>query len=120
MNRYRTRGLHPGCMHWDTGSVRRHELPGEIEIRDLLTRREGPNDFRRHDNQQFRVCLLQVLRAEQSSEERDVAQTWNLAQLLSDAVVQQASDGKGLSGFQDRKSTRLNSSHLGISYAVFC
>src|SRR5262245_12338914 len=24
------------------------------------------------------------------------------------------------SGLQDRKSTRLNSSHLGISYAVFC
>src|SRR5258705_5722656 len=23
-------------------------------------------------------------------------------------------------GLQDRKSTRLNSSHLGISYAVFC
>src|SRR5947199_6195598 len=23
-------------------------------------------------------------------------------------------------GFTDRKSTRLNSSHLGISYAVFC
>src|SRR5262245_64490432 len=23
-------------------------------------------------------------------------------------------------GFVDRKSTRLNSSHLGISYAVFC
>src|ERR1035441_8500589 len=23
-------------------------------------------------------------------------------------------------GYQDRKSTRLNSSHLGISYAVFC
>src|SRR5262245_63990554 len=28
------------------------------------------------------------------------------------------SDGIGLSS--DRKSTRLNSSHLGISYAVFC
>src|SRR5262245_63060660 len=25
-----------------------------------------------------------------------------------------------LSGDKDRKSTRLNSSHLGISYAVFC
>src|ERR1035441_8560525 len=25
-----------------------------------------------------------------------------------------------LQGFGDRKSTRLNSSHLGISYAVFC
>src|SRR5262245_64912631 len=28
--------------------------------------------------------------------------------------------GIGASGPQDRKSTRLNSSHLGISYAVFC
>src|SRR5690625_5697255 len=25
-----------------------------------------------------------------------------------------------LTGFQDRKSTRLNSSHVAISYAVFC
>src|ERR1039458_575821 len=30
-------------------------------------------------------------------------------------------DGVGLGdGARDRKSTRLNSSHLGISYAVFC
>src|SRR5262245_63867042 len=28
--------------------------------------------------------------------------------------------GPGAVGRQDRKSTRLNSSHLGISYAVFC
>src|SRR5437899_9777352 len=28
--------------------------------------------------------------------------------------------GEQRSGQQDRKSTRLNSSHLGISYAVFC
>src|SRR5205814_8356501 len=27
---------------------------------------------------------------------------------------------RGGRGGQDRKSTRLNSSHLGISYAVFC
>src|SRR5256885_7309997 len=27
---------------------------------------------------------------------------------------------KQVSGFEDRKSTRLNSSHLVISYAVFC
>src|SRR5262245_62241704 len=26
----------------------------------------------------------------------------------------------GVSAVEDRKSTRLNSSHLGISYAVFC
>src|ERR1039458_10421901 len=30
-------------------------------------------------------------------------------------------DARGVSAeLQDRKSTRLNSSHLGISYAVFC
>src|SRR5256885_9999886 len=29
-------------------------------------------------------------------------------------------DHAGLEGRQDRKSTRLNSSHLVISYAVFC
>src|SRR5205814_8848470 len=28
--------------------------------------------------------------------------------------------GQGSGGGGDRKSTRLNSSHLGISYAVFC
>src|SRR3712207_7369678 len=28
--------------------------------------------------------------------------------------------GRGLSNAQDRKSTRLNSSHANISYAVFC
>src|SRR5258705_5067316 len=28
--------------------------------------------------------------------------------------------GQGRRLWQDRKSTRLNSSHLGISYAVFC
>src|SRR5258705_4710457 len=29
-------------------------------------------------------------------------------------------EGLARSGSRDRKSTRLNSSHLGISYAVFC
>src|ERR1039458_8257156 len=28
--------------------------------------------------------------------------------------------GRGFDSYLDRKSTRLNSSHLGISYAVFC
>src|SRR5437899_8001459 len=31
-----------------------------------------------------------------------------------------AADRSRHAGEQDRKSTRLNSSHLGISYAVFC
>src|SRR5258705_5840027 len=35
-------------------------------------------------------------------------------------VVARYSDGSTLQSALDRKSTRLNSSHLGISYAVFC
>src|SRR5688500_19392773 len=31
-----------------------------------------------------------------------------------------AGAGQGFRGIRDRKSTRLNSSHLVISYAVFC
>src|ERR1035438_1948527 len=35
-------------------------------------------------------------------------------------VRSEQGEGPPLQGISDRKSTRLNSSHLGISYAVFC
>src|SRR5256885_2560745 len=62
-----------------------------------------------------------------TSEEIERAPGRSLAQLLSDrfpgVTVTEMADG-GLSvrihGVRDRKSTRLNSSHLVISYAVFC
>src|SRR3712207_7923323 len=41
-----------------------------------------------------------------------------LAQLHADAVA--ADDVSRAGGGADRKSTRLNSSHANISYAVFC
>src|SRR5436853_5390898 len=40
------------------------------------------------------------------------------ASALADARM--LSGAPGACGQRDRKSTRLNSSHLGISYAVFC
>src|SRR5436853_5896516 len=41
--------------------------------------------------------------------------------LAQNHVVTQKLHDHGRRGFvEDRKSTRLNSSHLGISYAVFC
>src|SRR5262245_62319858 len=43
----------------------------------------------------------------------DVAARLDLAQRYLET-------GKARSAIEDRKSTRLNSSHLGISYAVFC
>src|SRR5205814_7131058 len=39
---------------------------------------------------------------------------------LIDAVRLGVDEGVALGARGDRKSTRLNSSHLGISYAVFC
>src|SRR2546426_4807249 len=46
-------------------------------------------------------------------------------QLFRSARHEEAATGapfqpRRVDGFQDRKSTRLNSSHLVISYAVFC
>src|SRR5437899_7996350 len=35
-------------------------------------------------------------------------------------IDQQIQNGAAEDAAEDRKSTRLNSSHLGISYAVFC
>src|ERR1035438_2888923 len=40
----------------------------------------------------------------------------NIVQLANETVGPKAPDQTSI----DRKSTRLNSSHLGISYAVFC
>src|SRR5262245_63204653 len=37
-----------------------------------------------------------------------------------DLSIESREQTLAISGKRDRKSTRLNSSHLGISYAVFC
>src|SRR5205814_10274228 len=55
-------------------------------------------------------------------EELDVLEVYN-ARLLFEAYNDEAlrfARKYGLTMGADRKSTRLNSSHLGISYAVFC
>src|SRR5256885_8227338 len=55
---------------------------------------------------------------------KDIADVYHLLSLLeSDAVqvvAESGSDEELAALQQDRKSTRLNSSHLVISYAVFC
>src|SRR5438477_5800522 len=48
---------------------------------------------------------------------RDLEQPRRLG-LIAAARVEHADDVRNASG--DRKSTRLNSSHMSISYAVFC
>src|SRR3712207_6362847 len=39
---------------------------------------------------------------------------------MTHIAIQEAIDGKNVDWLEDRKSTRLNSSHANISYAVFC
>src|SRR5688500_19292399 len=55
----------------------------------------------------------------------EVKRVWHLEPSLDDpdtvyAGVEDAALFRTSDGGQDRKSTRLNSSHLVISYAVFC
>src|SRR5690606_41969191 len=64
-------------------------------------------ELRRFDFLLFQDCLLGKQR------------TTATAALISRAIEGRAYDRKGAL-WQDRKSTRLNSSHVKISYAVFC
>src|SRR5205814_5512114 len=48
------------------------------------------------------------------------ANTQSLSGVKSTIVYEWLKNSTNLNFTQDRKSTRLNSSHLGISYAVFC
>src|SRR5256885_12826201 len=50
----------------------------------------------------------------------DLDGAFDLAEGLAEAARQAHGLGRGRHAFGDRKSTRLNSSHLVISYAVFC
>src|SRR2546426_6595359 len=45
---------------------------------------------------------------------------WGFSQPIADNMEEAESGVKGQLAVKDRKSTRLNSSHLVISYAVFC
>src|SRR5436309_3828412 len=67
---------------------------------------------------------LSIFNAGESDEQlnANVSATWNGAGLTaSDALAgwnMRSENGRAI--FTDRKSTRLNSSHVKISYAVFC
>jgi len=59
---------------------------------------------------------------EQSAQEREDAREAKRKERESAAAARETARAEAAraGAAQDRKSTRLNSSHLGISYAVFC
>src|SRR5690606_14146333 len=88
---------------WQQARVGVRESAGELVIRDLETREE----IARH-----------VVSAEKGRMIKNNHHYRDHSQRIADleaAIVALLDDGQG-----DRKSTRLNSSHVKISYAVFC
>src|SRR5438094_569553 len=80
---------------------------------------DGPNDFARlfiqSDEAAIQLADVDLAFADRESAARPAA-----ADRRDLLVEMRLILPKGLAGFQDRKSTRLNSSHRTISYAVFC
>src|SRR5256885_12523054 len=68
------------------------------------------------------VGVLPAVRAEQAVLERQLAgeRAAVAAERVGVAKHREVERGRGVEVVGDRKSTRLNSSHLVISYAVFC
>src|SRR5262245_64270800 len=64
----------------------------------------------------YRASLEKLLELQRQDESRAAERVKKLKELLALGKIGE----RELEDGEDRKSTRLNSSHLGISYAVFC
>src|SRR5262245_21522362 len=110
------------------------KLPKEMQdlaahIVDSKAAHFDPATFEDHDE----TALVELLRAKQAGrviqqpkEEATPARVVNLMDALRASIGAEtkkkpaAASTRSRAAAGDRKSTRLNSSHLGISYAVFC
>src|SRR5437868_12986233 len=72
------------------------------------------------DLHQPRVPYLETIRKESRARHRYKKQTGGRGQFGDCEIVLEPLPERAGYEFVDRKSTRLNSSHVSISYAVFC
>src|SRR5690625_4777801 len=86
----------PGCPSMT--SIMSDVIAGRIELLDPLARGATGSLWRAIDRRHGAICAAKVMR------QRDGA---DVLRFVREQTV-------------DRKSTRLNSSHVAISYAVFC
>src|SRR5439155_7667207 len=82
---------------------------GKLLLRDERLGRLGVDRVRRHAHE----LLLRIPQCGQPSTE-------DAPGVDVDRSIQPLRLGNGRVSVEDRKSTRLNSSHVAISYAVFC
>src|SRR5438045_7082316 len=93
-----------------------YEITDEVQARiDKCNVRDGiVTAFVQHTS-----CSLTMMENASPSARRDLENFFEKL-VPEDADYEHDEEGADDSTSQDRKSTRLNSSHLGISYAVFC
>src|SRR5207247_5047621 len=103
------------------------DVAGMDEIEHAMAHDHGPLPGARADRAAQivdRLDLVAVLPAERGDHARCSApRYWNqlcVARAIESASHNGASRQRSISATIDRKSTRLNSSHEWISYAVFC
>src|SRR5690625_6337752 len=84
----------------------------ELEVRDQNTGEEwsGPINSIEFKDVSFRYPLVDT----------DVLRSVSFRVERGQALALVGANGAGKTTIVDRKSTRLNSSHVAISYAVFC
>src|SRR3989442_599713 len=102
--------LEPGEPAFDVQELLGAEVGAEARFRQYDVR-EGESELRRHD----RVAAMGDVAKRAAVHERG-ATLQRLDEVRVDRVLEQQRHG----ALRDRKSTRLNSSHVRISYAVFC
>src|SRR5207249_10521617 len=98
----------------------------------LRSKRSSPNVFEMAATENItifilikliRVSLVKSFPTRRSSDLSDLFYRlfcWSLLLCLLSPVIANAQEAVPWRGERDRKSTRLNSSHVSISYAVFC
>src|SRR5688572_31622195 len=80
--------------------------PGRVKVEMAMFRQDGPTDATR--------ARVPHVECDQRLEKQSAFRT------TARVLYPRAGGGTAKSGALDRKSTRLNSSHSQISYAVFC
>src|SRR5687768_17630642 len=106
-----------------TGSVPAGTRVGRYEIVSLLRQGGMGEVYAAHDSNLGRRVALKILPKNRTGDPDRVARFVREARAsstLNHPAIVSVHDAGSEGDLQDRKSTRLNSSHGYISYAVFC
>ena len=76
--------------------------------------------IRCHEDQEFDLVLHFAVGTEQSSEIRNIGQSWQANRLRFRSHLEQASQGKRLSGFQFHRRFHKAAFDTGNAYAINC